>query len=573
MNVTIRPPDPSLSDTQSAPQGGDDVVHHAYGADVVGNGLRQAAEVLELSGIGMVALDASLVVLASNGTAALVLGVAPDLLRPGAPYDAAIRQMVDGSGRGPDDRAATIRELLDRISSIETWVTAHRSADGRRVEVRAQRRDDGGITVLYLPASLPGTEGAAHPVEAHPGTASPGTAPPGADSPAPGRRRGDAEIYSQRMFDIMNALNQGVAIFSRDRRLTYCNSAYVEHSRLPRGMIGVGQSVDDIVAAKRRHGVTVTAWPAGSGTVPAAGMVRREIQTHADGTVFKIRRHKLSNGGCLVTSIEVTDREHTVEQLRHARDAAEAANRAKSDFMANMSHELRTPLNAIIGFAEIIRGEVFGSVGNNRYVDYANDIVDSAHHLLGLINDILDLSRVESGNITLQDEPLVVADSAVWAADIVRPRARKSNVALSLHLPTDLPKLRADERSLRQILLNLLSNAVKFTPEGGDVRLSADRTADGDLAISVEDTGIGIPADRMQDIIKPFSQVDSSLSRRFEGTGLGLTIVVRLVELHGGRLEIDSVEGEGTLVQLVFPGERIVGDPAGDADPPAVPGG
>jgi signal transduction histidine kinase len=247
--------------------------------------------------------------------------------------------------------------------------------------------------------------------------------------------------------------------------------------------------------------------------------------------------------------------ERTAE-LARARDAAEAANKAKTGFLANMSHELRTPLNAVIGFAEVLEGEVLGPMGNRRYTDYAKDIRESGRHLLALINDLLDLSKAESGKLELDEREMDPEEAVCQCLGMVQPRAEAAEVLLHSRIPDDLPKIYADERKIKQVLLNLLTNAVKFTPAGGEV--SAEVEWDGThLRFVVTDAGIGIAQDDLEKILQPFVQVDSSLNRKYEGTGLGLPLVKSLVELHGGELDIHSEPGQGTRVKVQLPAERV----------------
>ncbi len=255
---------------------------------------------------------------------------------------------------------------------------------------------------------------------------------------------------------------------------------------------------------------------------------------------------------------DVTERVMTAERLRQAKDQAESANRAKSTFLATMSHELRTPLNAIIGFSEIMQHRMFGPLGHDKYGDYVRNIQQSGAHLLELINDVLDMSKLEAGRYALEERPLDLPLLVASCLDIAAAQAQAGEVALVADVAAGLPVLRADERALRQILLNLLSNAVKFTPAGGRVTLAVrlDRSGEG-LEIAIADTGIGIDEEAMKRIAEPFHQADTSISRRFGGTGLGLAITRNLVELHGGRLAIDSAPGAGTTVTVHIPAARL----------------
>ena len=244
--------------------------------------------------------------------------------------------------------------------------------------------------------------------------------------------------------------------------------------------------------------------------------------------------------------------------LAVARDQAEDANRTKSMFLATMSHELRTPLNAIIGFAELIGGEMFGPVGNDSYREYANDIRESGQHLLGLINDILDLSKIESGSDELHEENIEISKVARSVQLLVSQRAQDDNVEFKTELADDLPMLCADKLKLKQILINLLSNAIKFTDTGGKVTLKAWSSVNSGYVFQVIDTGIGIALEDIPKALLPFQQIDNRLNRKYEGTGLGLPLSKALIEMHGGSLDLQSQVGVGTTVTVRFPAERVV---------------
>ncbi|HUD53421.1 ammonium transporter [Parvibaculum sp.] len=256
---------------------------------------------------------------------------------------------------------------------------------------------------------------------------------------------------------------------------------------------------------------------------------------------------------------EVDARERTAKELREARDAAELANASKSQFLANMSHELRTPLNAIIGFSEVINMQLFGPVENERYRDYIGDIHKSSSHLLSLINDILDLSKIEANRYDLYEEELDLSEVLAGCERMMRHRAEDAGLDFAVSIAPGLPLLVADKRALRQMILNLVSNAVKFTPSGGRIDLSAALEPDNRLALSVRDTGVGIAAADIPLALEPFRQIASdSAVYSAEGTGLGLPLTRALARMHGATLAIESERGRGTAITIRMPHTRVV---------------
>jgi signal transduction histidine kinase len=240
-------------------------------------------------------------------------------------------------------------------------------------------------------------------------------------------------------------------------------------------------------------------------------------------------------------------------ELARARDDAQAANRTKSEFLANMSHELRTPLNAIIGFSEVMQTQIYGPLGDKRYAEYAGDIHRSGQHLLEIINDILDLAKVEAGRLELRPDRVDVAQLFTACERLMHNKAATAGVTLIVrHLDT-VTEIVADEIRLRQILLNLLSNAVKFTPRGGYVTMLAERAADKTCEFKVIDTGIGMSEAEVAVAMEPFRQIDNTLARKYEGTGLGLPLTRALIELHGGKFELSSKPGIGTTATVRLP--------------------
>jgi signal transduction histidine kinase len=246
------------------------------------------------------------------------------------------------------------------------------------------------------------------------------------------------------------------------------------------------------------------------------------------------------------------------QTLRKAWQQAESASRSKSEFLANMSHELRTPLNAIIGFSEIIKGEVLGPLGTPRYRDYAQDILESGQHLLAVINDILDLSKIEAGEFDLHDDVIDIGNLVSQVVRLLHERAERAQQTLAVEIEPDFPLIFVDQRVIKQCLINLLSNAIKFSPEAGHVSLQVRRLEDGRGALTVTDTGIGMKPDEIPDVLRPFSQLESAFSKRHDGTGLGLPLTQSFIRAHGGDMSIESQEGKGTSITLYLPAERLI---------------
>ena len=328
-----------------------------------------------------------------------------------------------------------------------------------------------------------------------------------------------------------------------------------ERGRLPPGG-GTDAAVIPVSALMDPHPLLV------EGTTPLAEIGRRlaRLKPAALVTGFLVVEQGRYLGVGTVTGLMARSAEQTdlrARQLEEARRQAERAIRAKTAFLANMSHEIRTPLTAMMGFAELLEQEVAGPHAIPLYREYARDIAESGRHLMELINDLLDLSKADADRLELVDGTVDVVRVAVGTARLLAERAGRHGVRIVTAVPTDLPPLRADERKLRQMLLNLLSNAVKFTPADGVVTLGARVAAGGALWLSVHDTGIGMTGEELAKALEPWGQVDSALARAQVGTGLGLPLTKRLIELHGGRLDVVSRRDEGTVMSLVFPPERV----------------
>lgn len=262
----------------------------------------------------------------------------------------------------------------------------------------------------------------------------------------------------------------------------------------------------------------------------------------------------------LNSSLEKRVNERT-HQVISEKERAELASRAKSEFLANMSHELRTPLNSIIGYSETLSQGIFGPVGSPKNLEYIQDIHNSGQHLLELISDILDISKIEAGEVEIDNSEFDLAVIAYAAIRMIKERASQNGVEIISSLEDHKWMARGDVRQFKQIILNLLANAVKFTDPGGEVLIDGTKTSDGGLQIKISDTGVGISKEDMKVVLEPFGQAGSSYTRNHEGTGLGLPIVVSLVKLHGGEFAIESEEGKGTTVTITLPKERVLSGP------------
>ena len=377
-----------------------------------------------------------------------------------------------------------------------------------------------------------------------------------------------------RLRDAIECSGEGFALFDAEDRLEAWNSKFIDQFPHFKALEPLhGRRFEELLRANlpyidaARHD-------------PEAFVVKRMAQHrnpggeplligHRDGRWFMLHERRTSYGGVVSVRAEITalkQNEERLEQLAEglstAKRQAEEANQAKSKFLASMSHELRTPLNAIIGFAELIERQSAADLGAlDRAVDYAHDIKRSGVHLLELINDILDMSKIEAGKQQFRDEPLDLQEMGEMSVRMLSSRALSGSVTLTCDVPPYLPLLRADHRSIKQVLLNLLSNAVKFTPAGGSVSLRVALHTDGGLVLSVVDTGVGIPADQIARVFEPFRQVDRKKYGKSEGTGLGLSICKGLLEPHGATITLASEVGQGTTATVHFPAERTLRRP------------
>ncbi len=353
-------------------------------------------------------------------------------------------------------------------------------------------------------------------------------------------------------------IGEGLSVFDGRGRLIAWNSRFCELLDLPADL-GTDATLHDILMLQAVRGDFGEGEPEGE-VARRLDLFYRDVPTIKEritpaGRLLQIRRRAMPNGAVVSVYSDVTDIKASERKLIEARSQAELANRAKGDFLANMSHELRTPLNAIIGFSEVISNELFGPILNEKYLEYITDIHASSLHLLSIINDVLDMSKIEAGKVELAKELVPIQSLIREVMRMVHERAQSRDIELTSQMSEQEVDIWADERSMKQIFLNLLSNAIKFSREGGTVcvRAIADRS---DVAVfEIEDHGIGMNEEEQERALQPFGQAQPATTRTYGGTGLGLPITKGLVEAHGGTLTITSRAGVGTTVRIVLPRE------------------
>jgi signal transduction histidine kinase len=352
-----------------------------------------------------------------------------------------------------------------------------------------------------------------------------------------------------RLTDALETSNEGVMLVAPGGEIAMANSSLRNFFPDLAALLVPGTQFEAALAAIQSQLMPGALTPGIGGGVDMSGHAELQL---ASGRWLRLTGSATSEGGTIIFFSDFTVIKEREESLRTAKQEAEAANAAKTRFLANMSHELRTPLNAIIGFSEIISGELFGSLGNDKYLDYSGDILRSGRHLLAVINDVLDLVKSESGRMSLKARALDMREVLQDSAAMMSEQCRQANLTFTVTgLENELP-VTGDPAKLRQVFLNLLSNAVKFTAAGGEISLAAEDAGDF-VRVTVGDTGIGMDPEDVAVAMQPFGQVDNRLERRYEGTGLGLPLTKALVELHGATLTIESERLKGTRIGIIFP--------------------
>jgi PAS domain S-box-containing protein len=384
----------------------------------------------------------------------------------------------------------------------------------------------------------------------------PAAAPPPPPPEEP-RVRVDLSEAHERLLRVLDGIPAMVCATGADGRYRFVNHAFAEFvGRRAKQLLGRGpaeahgNALGRLIAEDDARVLSGALRPGASeDEIVAADGQRRVLQTTK--SLFRD-----GDDAMIVTVIEdITERKEAEHEQAAARDQAELANRSKTEFLATMSHELRTPLNAIIGFSQVMAGEMLGPITTQKYVGYARDVLASAEHLLGIINDILDVSKLEAGRLELTEETVELDQLVADVLRLVEVKARAGEIRIDLRSEGSIPRLVADPRKIKQIVLNVISNAVKFSHPGGEIEIVL-RLRGGGIAVAVVDHGIGMDAQEVALASTRFGQVASALSRRHAGTGLGLPLAIGLVELHGGTLTIESMKGSGTTVTIAFPPDR-----------------
>jgi len=372
------------------------------------------------------------------------------------------------------------------------------------------------------------------------------------------RERDDAVLLLTSIFDVSEV---GIVVTDTNGRIIRVNESFIRTYGWARDELVNADMVGLVTPDEREqlrldHEEFIRSGGRSSGEMKIIrkdGNIANALYTTATLELSQRRRFQVT------TVMDITLRKQMEQSLRMAKEQADSANRAKSVFLANMSHELRTPMNAIIGFSEMMMKETFGPLGHDKYEEYIGDVHSSARHLLEIINEVLDMSKIEAGRIEIDEGEDDLQGLITSVMRMMDSRAFGSNVPLENDIEEGLPNLMGDQRLIRQILINLVTNAVKFSPSGGTVRVLASMLDDGQLQITVVDEGPGIPKDKMRQAMEPFGQVsDRAENAMYQGTGLGLPLAKAMADLHGGSLDLESTVGEGTSVLVNFPASRVL---------------
>ena len=375
------------------------------------------------------------------------------------------------------------------------------------------------------------------------------------------QREADLIMAERGLSEVLESMHEGFALFDEEDRLIMWNKKYENMFPLIHDVIKYGVRFEDLVRAAAERGQNTESLEDREAWIQGRLRIFRSLESDSesrftDGRWLLARKYRGNSGRTLAIFIDITELKQREAELHEAKLQAETANRIKSEFLANMSHELRTPLNAIIGFSDILIKEQAGPIGTPVYREYAKDVNDSGHQLLGIIEDLIDLSRLETGQVDLRETEMNLGALLDLCRRAFEDKAASAGVSLDIESEAGEIEIWVDQVRLRQVLHNLISNAIKFTPSGGSVRLSGRVADSGEIVIDVADTGIGMTPHELDIAVEPFRQAQSSLTRSQGGSGIGLTLCNSMIKLHGGSLEIASSKGEGTTATLRLPACR-----------------
>jgi len=494
-----------------------------------------------------------------------LLGFPEWMGRPGTPAATFLRYNAERGEYGPGDPDEQVAERIQQILKFEPHVFERERPDGRILRIEGRPISIGGFVTTYTDITeLRRYQNALEETNA--------------DLDRRGRAR-TRELAAQTaaLATVLSSISSGITLVDRDLKFVIANERARQILDLPASLMEPGAPFEAVMRYNAERGEYGPGDPEALTRERVERALRFEphhfVRQRPDGTMIEVEGRPVADG-FVTTYADVTEKyrveralknanldlekrvEERTAELRASKNRAEQANRVKSEFLANMSHEFRTPLNAILGFSELIRNETFGPIGNPKYREHIDLIHASGSHLLSLIDDLLEMARLESGHYTLE-EHLIDLDQAIgYARKTVWHLAERRGVDIEVRLGDPLPSLKADPRRLHQMLINLMSNAIKFSPEAGTVDITGWTDADGSLVLQVADQGPGISDDDLERVTEPFAQVRSSLNSH-EGTGLGLAIVKGIMAEHDGALRLESALGKGTRAALVFPARRV----------------